>query len=262
MNLRVERLSFGYRGLATLLNDISFSVGHGESLCLLGPNGTGKTTLLRCLLGMNAGSSGSISIDGRELRRIARKDLARLVAYVPQSMSSSFPFSVFDMVLMGRNPHLGRFSVPSELDGEAVVAALARLGIDRLRDRPFNKISGGEQQLTLIARALAQESRILVLDEPTASLDYGNQIRILKIINELKDAGFTVLMTTHCPDHAFLSATRVAIIKDGRIVADGTPDQIITSSNMSELYAADIRVLSAQFSASPEKWASVCVPVM
>ena len=262
MSLQVEHLSFGYDRSKPLLKDICLSVGEGESLCLLGPNGTGKTALLRCLLGINSFSKGAVQVDGRELHGIARRDLARLVAYVPQSVSTTFPFTIFDMVLMGRNPHLGNFSVPSEADGKLALAALERVGIDHLKDRPFNKISGGEQQLTLIARALAQGSRIVIMDEPTASLDYGNQIRILKIINELRAACFTVVMTTHCPDHAFLSATRVAIMKEGRIVAAGEPKKVITSGSMSALYAADIRVLSAQFSEGPGRSANVCVPVM
>jgi iron complex transport system ATP-binding protein len=262
MSLQVEHLSFGYDRSKTLLNDISFTVSDGETLCVLGPNGAGKTSLLRCLLGISNFSKGTIKVNGRELCGITRKDLARLVAYVPQSISTTFPFTIFDMVLMGRNPHLKGFSVPSTRDGKLAMDSLEMLGIGHLKDRPFNRISGGEQQLTLIARALTQESRILIMDEPTASLDYGNQIRILKIVNGLKNSGFAVVMTTHCPDHAFLSATQVAIMKDGQIVAAGEPHNIITSRNMSELYAAEIKVLSAHFSEEPGRCAMVCVPVM
>lgn len=262
MSLQIEHLSFSYDSSKTILNDISFTVSEGETLCLLGPNGTGKTTLLRCLLGITKFSIGVIKVNGRELSGISRKELARMVAYVPQSISTTFPFTIFDMVLMGRNPHLGSFSVPSEADGKLAAAALERVGIGHLKERPFNRISGGEQQLVLIARALAQESQLVIMDEPTASLDYGNQIRVLKIVNELKNTGVSVVMTTHSPDHAFLSATHVAIMKDGQMSAVGDPHTIITCQCMSDLYDAEIRVLSAFIPGESGQRTMVCVPVM
>ena len=191
-----------------------------------------------------------------------RKRLAQEIAYVPQSSVTIFPFSVFDMVLMGRTPHLNGISLASAEDEKTALSALEQLGIAHLKERAFNEISGGERQLVLIARALCQQAQVMILDEPTASLDYGNQIRTLGIVNALRSSGYTIVMTTHNPDHALLSATHAAIMKEGRIVLFGKPDEIITRRNLSDLYGTDIRVLKAEFPEEPGKEVKVCVPIM
>ena len=262
MSLEVAHLCFGYPDQNILLQDICFTIRAGETLCLLGPNGSGKTTLLRCLLAINRPVSGSVSIDECDVRHMSRKKLAQEMAHVPQSAATAFPFSVFDMVLMGRTPHLSGFSVASSEDEMRVIRALERVGIAHLKDRSFNEISGGERQLVLIARALCQEARVMIMDEPTASLDYGNQIRILQIINELRQLGYAIIMSTHNPDHALLSATHAAIMKNGRIISYGTPDEIITCRNLSDLYATKIRVLNASFPDEPGSEVKVCIPIM
>jgi iron complex transport system ATP-binding protein len=213
-------------------------------------------------LAISVPAAGSISIDGRDVRNLRRKRLARLIAYVPQSSTTVFPFSVFDMVLMGRTAHLTGLSSASAKDNKSATDALEQLGIARLRNRSFNEISGGERQLVLIARALCQQAQVLVLDEPTASLDYGNQIRILGIVNELRRSGYAIIMSTHNPDHALLSATHVAILKKGRIVLFGSPDNVITCPNLTDLYTTRIRVLKAAFPEEPGKEFKVCVPMM
>jgi iron complex transport system ATP-binding protein len=204
MVLSVEAVVFGYPGCVPLLRDVAFTVGEGEILCLLGPNGVGKTTLLRCLLGAQRLQGGHITIAGREVRTLAARELARQVAYVPQAANLGFAFSVMEMVLMGRTPYIPLLAVPTRADYDLALRALDTVGICHLAPRLYTEISGGERQLTLMARALAQQARLLLLDEPTANLDMGNQIKVLRVIRELADQGYSVLMTSHLPDHAFL----------------------------------------------------------
>jgi iron complex transport system ATP-binding protein len=262
VRLEVKDLSFRYAGRELLLGGVSFTVCGGETLCLLGPNGSGKTTLLRCLLNITRMESGSIQIDGRETDGMPRRALAQHIAWVPQSATVMFPFTVFEIVLMGRTSHASAFSSPSRGDRRRAMDALNQLGIGRLRDRPLNQISGGERQLTLIARALCQDARILIMDEPAASLDYGNQIRVLQIVNSLRQSGYAIVMSAHNPDHAFLSATHAAVLSGGRIVAIGDPHSVVTSERLSELYSARIRVVTAPLPGDPGVEVKVCVPVI
>jgi iron complex transport system ATP-binding protein len=206
--------------------------------------------------------SGSIQIDGSETGRMPRRELARQIAWVPQSATVIFPFSVFEIVLMGRTSHASAFSSPSSRDRRRVIETLDQLGISHLRDRPFNQISGGERQLTLIARALCQDARILIMDEPAASLDYGNQIRVLQIVNTLRQSGYAIVMSAHNPDHAFLSATHAAVLSEGRIVALGDPHSVITSESLSKLYGARIRVVTAPLPGDPNAEIKLCVPLI
>ncbi len=262
MGLAVEDLSFGYPKRSNILDGVSFSIDKGDVLCLLGPNGTGKTTLLRCLLGINKIKKGEIYVGSRNVRSMTPRELARMVAYVPQATTVVFPYQVLDMVIMGRSPHVNVMSVPSAEDVEIAREALARTGISHLEECLFSEISGGERQMVLIARALAQQSDILIMDEPTASLDYGNQTRILKIINELAQQGYSIIMTSHFPNHAFLACNKVAIMNGGKILDIGSPDDIVTDSSLSELYSAEIRVVSAKIFEKPCKEIKVCVPLL
>lgn len=260
--LSVEDLGFSYPKRSELLNGVFLSIDQGDVLCLLGPNGTGKTTLLRCLLGINKISRGKIYVGGRDVSEMTSRELARMVAYVPQATATVFPYQVLDMVIMGRSPHIGVMSVPSKKDIEIAKEALSQTGIKHLENALFSEISGGERQLVLIARALAQKSDILIMDEPTASLDYGNQTRILKIINGLALQGYSIIMTTHSPNHAFLACNKVAIMNEGKILAVGTPDEIVTDENLSELYAAKIKVVSTKIFEKPRQEIKVCVPML
>ncbi|MFH0919659.1 MAG: ABC transporter ATP-binding protein [Fibrobacterota bacterium] len=242
MTLDVKNVIGGYGG-APVLNGISLSVGSGEILCLLGPNGVGKTTLFKAVLGLLKIDSGTITLDGQDIRALPRRELARAIAYVPQAHTPPFPYSVMDVVLMGRTAHLGPFASPSANDRAIAEEALATLGVSFLKERIYTEISGGERQMALVARALAQQSRILVLDEPTSNLDFGNQVRVLEQINGLVKRGLGVLMTTHFPDHAFLCSTKVVLMQRNNIVSSGETAEIITEENLRSAYGVDVKII-------------------
>jgi iron complex transport system ATP-binding protein len=231
MKLECIQIACGYEK-KTVLKDISMSLSSGEMLCILGPNGVGKTTILRTMLGFLPLHSGSIFLDEEDICKWSKRKLAKAIAYVPQAHITPFPFLVGDVVLMGRNAHLGHFASPSSEDKRIAYESLERLGIAGLKNMPYTEISGGERQLVLVARALAQETELLLLDEPTSNLDYGNQIRVLEQIRNIVHAGIGVLMTTHSPNHAFLCATRVALLGPEKSLAIGSPTEILTEKNL------------------------------
>ncbi len=241
MTLAVADLAFGYRG-APIGHDVSWSLGAGEVLCLLGPNGSGKTTLLKTLLGLIPAQGGTITLDGRDLARHSRAELARRVGYVPQAHTAFFPFTVREVVLMGRAARVGLFSAPSAHDREAAHQALEALGITHLAHRTYTTISGGERQMTLIARALAQEPQILVMDEPTASLDFGNQTQVIGRVAALAASGLAIVLSTHDPDHAFACADQVALLRGGQMIALGPPQETLTAAMLKRLYGIDVTV--------------------
>lgn len=240
--LRVEDLAFGH-GATTIGAGIGFAVSAGEVLCLLGPNGCGKTTLFRTLLGLLPAKAGRVLVEGESIARWSRTRLARTVAYVPQAHAALFPFSVREVVVMGRASHLGPFASPGRSDHAAAEAALAALGIAHLAERVYTEVSGGERQLALIARALAGEPRLLVMDEPTASLDFGNQARVLGQIRRLAARGLGILLSTHDPGHAFLCADRVALLRDGALVGLGAPAATMTPESLERLYGVPVAVV-------------------
>jgi iron complex transport system ATP-binding protein len=241
----VQNLAFSYTGRAEndVFRDISFSVEQGDVFCLLGPNGTGKSTLLKCIANVLRHREGAILLNGKDVSQLQVNDAAKEVGYVPQSQVSTFPFLVKDIVVMGRAPHLSMISSPSHEDVNIAYGAMEAVGILGIAERPCTQLSGGEWQLTLIARALAQEPRTLVLDEPTSHLDIGNQMRILKVVRGLAETGLVIIMATHIPDHAFILARQVAIINQGRIQYQGTPEAVITDENMRATYGVDVRVV-------------------
>jgi len=241
--LKVESLAFGFPG-RTIGRDVSFSLGDGEVMCVLGPNGGGKTTLFRTVLGLLAKHSGSITVDGQSIETLSRSEIAKLIGYVPQGHSGYFAYTVRDFVLMGRTAHLGIFSSPSKKDFDVADRALASLGMAQLAERPITEVSGGERQLALVARALAQEPRLLVLDEPTASLDFGNQVRVLERIAALARTGISILFSSHDPDHAFLCAQRALLLAEGRALEIGTPLEVIRPDTLQRLYGVSVQVLA------------------
>ena len=257
MKLSVENLSFGYGG-KIVGNGVSFTLNAGEVLCLLGPNGAGKTTLFKTILGLVAPLGGTIMVDGAAVHRWSRQSLARLFGYVPQAQLDFFPFTVQEVVLMGRTARIGLFGTPSSLDEEIAEQLLRLLGIDNLADQPYPEVSGGERQLTLIARALAQEPQVLVMDEPTASLDFGNQVRVLSEIKTLAGRGIAVILSTHDPDQAFLCAQRVAVLHRGRLAYIGPPQQVITPETLRAVYGVEVEIVPLE-SQSGEKFL-VCIP--
>lgn len=240
--LAVEGLCFAYGPGEPILEDVSLSVDQGEIVSLLGPNGSGKTTLLKVILGLLKPKKGRVLLDGVDTADIAAKQFARRVAYVPQIHRMAFAYRVLDVVLMGRLPHkpfLFRFG---RRDEEIAMAALEKLSIAHLSQRPYTEISGGERQLALIARAMTQDAEIFIMDEPANGLDYGNQIRLLEQLNGLAHAGYTFIKTTHFPDHALWVSDRVLMLNHGRIVADEKAETVINEDNLFALYDTRISV--------------------
>lgn len=242
MRLEVDRLAYGYPD--TLVGrDVSFGLGGGEVLCLLGPNGSGKTTLFKTVLRLLEPRAGRVLVDGESIARWSRRRLARSFGYVPQAQAALFPFTLREVVLMGRTAHVGLFATPSRRDREIAEESLAALEIGHLAARPYTEVSGGERQLALVARALAQEPRILVMDEPTASLDFGNQVRVLAEIQALARRGIAVVLSTHDPDHAFLCGHQVALLHRGQLARLGTPAEVVTPAALLEIYGVEVDVL-------------------
>lgn len=246
MGIEVKNLSYSYKNRENILNDISFSVEQGEYLCLLGPNGVGKSTLFKCMMGLLPGYRGEIRLDGEEIRTLSPRQLAKKAAYIPQSTGVSFSYSVEEMVLMGTTPQMGRFASPGKRERQAAWRALEKLHIESLAGRVFSQLSGGERQLVLIARALAQGTRLLIMDEPTSSLDYGNQLRVMQRVQALARQGYMILLSSHNPQQALLFADRILALHDGAILADGAPREVITPALLQTLYGIATRLADTE----------------
>jgi len=243
LSIRADGIAFAYPGAPPVLRDVGFALEAGQTLCLLGPNGTGKTTLLRCVLGLARPQRGRVAIAGRDIVSLSAAETARLVAYVPQGAVQVFPFPVIDVVLMGRSAHLRFMAGPAAEDRRHAGDALARLGIAHLAERLFHELSGGERQMVLTARALAQGSRFLVMDEPCGGLDLGNEVRLIRVIRALASEGYGILLTTHRPDHAFAIGGMVALLKDGRLLGPAPPDILLDGVMLESLYDTPIEVV-------------------
>lgn len=257
MTLAARHLSFGF-GTHPVGRDFTCALGRGEIVCLLGPNGSGKSTVMRTLLGLQPPLGGDVLLEERPLASWAPAERARRLAYVPQAADSYFDFSLLEMVEMGRAAHRGLFSSPGAEDNRAAMAALESLGVAHLAHRAIHSVSGGERQLGLIARALATAASYLVMDEPTANLDYGNQARVLDEIVRLKGAGIGILMSTHHPEQAFRVADRVLLLREGSLIAQGEVNATLTSEALSSLYGKAIEVAAVRLANGTERL--VCVP--
>jgi iron complex transport system ATP-binding protein len=239
--LAARGLGFGY-GAKAVGRDVDLEVHPGEVLCLLGPNGSGKTTLFKTMLGLLPAQAGEVMVGGVAMADRTRPEIARRVAYVPQAHAAHFPFRVIDMVVMGRTAHLGLFAAPTRHDRAKAHAALAALGIADLAETEYTRISGGQRQLALVARALAQDAPAIVMDEPTASLDFGNQVMVLSEVRRLAARGLAVLLSTHDPDHAFSIGNRVALLDGGRLIAQGPPAEVLTPDRLRTVYGVSVVV--------------------
>lgn len=250
----IKNISFSYDG-EEIFSNISFSIDAGDVLCILGPNGTGKTTLIKCLNGLNEIDSGEIIINGKNIKKLSFKEISRHIGYIPQSHVPSFPFKVLDVVVMGRAPYLNLTDSPKQEDIDIAIRSLKTLGIEYLKDKEYTNLSGGERQLVFLARILCQQPDILILDEPTSHLDFGNQIKLLEIIDKLAKSGLSIIMSSHFPDHAFLSSNKVAIMKNKKFIAFGSPDEVVSEENLKEAYSVDIKLIELDDNRK------VCVPL-
>lgn len=252
MILEVRDLALGY-GTHTVVQNVSFDVGEGEVVALLGPNGAGKTTLFRAVLGAVPVRSGSIALDRQELSKWNPRERARRMAYVPQLQTPAFPFRCLDAVALGCLPGIGRFACPGTSERARALEELGRLGIAHLAERPITDISGGERQRVLIARALCQRAPLLLLDEPTAHLDFGETHRALKLVRELADRGLAVLWTTHDPDQALRLADRAVVLNRGQMRAFGPPEDILDGDFFLEVFGVRAEINSITLSGSRER---------
>jgi len=254
--LAVKKAAFVYSTTQkTIFRDVGFALETGETLCVLGPNGVGKTTLLKCIAGLQSLSEGTVHLAGMEVSRMKRQNIAKLLAYVPQFHQPVFAFSVFDVVLMGRSPHIGFMASPSRKDHAVARQSLSAMGIEHLSDKAYTEISGGERQMVLFARVLAQRPQILLLDEPTAHLDFGNQIQVLTLIKQMAASGLVVVMTSHEPDHAFMAARTVALMTRDQVYI-GAPDEVLTENRLKTVYGVDIRIMDTG------RGGKTCIPLM
>lgn len=242
MQIDVNHLSFAYLPEITVLHDISFSIKPGESLYLLGRNGCGKTTLLSCIAGLLKPKAGSVLVDGRNIQQYPTAQRAKLIGLIPQIHIPVFPYTVEEMVLMGRTPHLGWMGTPALADKKIVEESLEQVGISDLSRRPYTEISGGERQLVLIARGLAQRVPILLMDEPTAHLDLSNQFRVLEIIRQLTHQGLSFIISSHAPNEALQYADMVLLLNEGWAIDYGLPKDTLTEAVLSSVYGIQTEV--------------------
>lgn len=244
--LTLNNVAIGYHRQA-IIEGINLHLPEGEMTCLLGANGCGKTTLIKTLLGLLPAIHGDVHLQGKSISLLKPRDIAKVIAYVPQAHDTPFTFSVVDMVMMGLTPHLSLFSVPSEKEQTDALEQLQKLGIAHLATRLYSTLSGGEKQLVLIARALIQKPQLLIMDEPAASLDFGNQIRLLQHVQGLKQHGITVLMSTHYPQHAAAIADHVILLDKHHQARQGSTQSMLTLTNLAELYNIDAPSITAHF---------------
>lgn len=246
MRFALEELTCGYRG-KRVLSDISISVRTGDCLCVLGCNGVGKTTLFKSILGLLPLIEGRVTVDGREIQGLPARERARLIGYVPQAHVPPFPYTVLDIVVMGRVAHQGMFASPGKQDVEIARQTLDSLGILHLADCVYTQISGGERQMALIARALTQQPAVLLMDEPTANLDFANQARVLERVCRLTGQGVIVVMTSHSPDHALRCDAKVLLLEREGGHSFGTAQEMIRPEKLNRAYGVPVCITEGRY---------------
>jgi iron complex transport system ATP-binding protein len=258
MKLEISQAAYHYETSSKSgFNNISFDIQNGEVLSILGPNGCGKTTLLKCLCGLVPLENGNIRIDDNDIVSLSRAKIARSLGYVPQLHQPVFPFTVLDAVLVGRASHLKFLESPGKADIKIAEEALENVGISYLQNKPYTQISGGERQLVMFARVLSQKPSLLLLDEPTSHLDFGNQMRVLTIVQRLASTGLPIIMTSHFPDHAFLVSSKVALMQKGEFIDLGTPEKVITEPNLETVYNVKVKILNLDSGINRR----ICIPI-
>ena len=259
MKLDVRNASIGYDKGKPSQKQVNFSVETGEVCCILGPNGCGKTTLVKTILGLIPLLGGSVTIDGEDITRWSARRLSDCVAYVAQRHEQPFPYEVRDVVMLGRITKTRSLNGrPSQQDYNIVENAMEEMGISHLRDKPYFDISGGELQMVMFARALVQEPRFIIMDEPTAALDYGNAVRVIEKVRDLAESGYGILMITHNPDHAFMTGANVALFTRNKPMKFGGPYQIITRENIQDAYGVNVKLV--EFTHENEEVMRMCAP--
>lgn len=260
MKLEMREVDCGYSKKEPVLRYVSFAVETGDSCCILGPNGSGKSTMFKTMLGMIPALAGTVSIDGQDIAKWSPSKLASVMAYVSQSHVPPFPYQVKDVVMLGRVGKVGYMGKPTHNDYAAVEQAMVDMGVYEMRGRVYTELSGGELQLVMIARALAQEPSFLVLDEPTAALDYGNVVRVMSKVKALTERGLGVIMTTHSPDHAFMLGSNVVLIRRDAPMRFGPAVDVITEKSMRDVYGVTVKIV--EFVNTKEEITRMCSPVL
>ena len=244
--LILKGVCFGYREETTVLDSLSLKIEPAKITAILGPNGAGKTTLLNTILGYLKPQTGQVLLDGQNITHYSKRQLSQTIGLVPQAEHFPFNFTTFEYILLGRTPYLDIFSMPQKADYQAAGEIIDLLKIGHLKNRPVEELSGGEQQLVLLARALAQEPKILLLDEPTTHLDLGNTVTILNALKALAKENVTVVFTTHDPQAAVFCADHLVLMKKGNVLSAGSLEEIMTSGSLTQLYGVNIQVEKVQ----------------
>lgn len=254
MGIKVNNLSFAYKK-DLILDDVNFEIESDTLLCVLGQNGAGKSTLFKCMLGVLKPKSGNIFINDKDISKLSAKEISRMVAYIPQVHTPHFNYTVIDVVIMGMASKIGSFSVPMDTDYDRAREVLNYLNIADLEKRGYLDISGGERQLVLIARAMLQDAKILIMDEPTSNLDYGNQIRVMKRIQRLSKEGYIVILSTHNPQHSLMFCDKALVLKNGKVLSYGNTKDTLNTDILKQIYKIDINIKDVE--GTP-----VCLPVL
>jgi iron complex transport system ATP-binding protein len=256
--LEIKDVYGGY-GKKDVVKGVDCEIDKGEILCLVGPNGCGKTTLFRLILGILPIRKGSIKIDGKDISKLSEKELANLVAYIPQYHNPIFSYTVLDVVIMGRASHFSAFDTPKSIDREAAFDALEKLNILHLANEKYTSLSGGQRQMVLIARAICQSAKVFVMDEPAANLDYANQYLLMNVVKDLAKKGYCIIMSTHSPEHPLSIGNKVLLMKEGKKVEFGKPEETITPQNLKNIYGIDMDVISVEDRNNVKR--NICIPV-
>lgn len=238
----INNASFSYPKRMQTFQKVSFKIEQGQIFTILGPNGAGKSTLLSCIAGLNSLTTGKITLNGRDISHMSRKEIAHTEGFVPQNIDAVFSYSVIEYVVMGRAAYISSLGKPSSKDYDYAFEAIKTMGISELTNRSFSELSGGERQQVAIARILVQNPQLILLDEPTSALDFGNQIKVVKMAKSLSEKGYSVIMTTHNPDHAIMLNGVVGILDRSGSMEVGAVDEILTEEHLSFVYQTDVKI--------------------